>query len=224
VPLLSHTLYYTTPHKLLFEAWRSGRVGQNQLVELLDRFAEGLKRMTEGQMMDLTLKADQRPPVETALQIANLKTGSRLGMMAECAGIWLGLPPQCCSGLAQYGIALGTALQLANDLADIALKPVSPDLLNGRPTLPLVFAAEHPKLREELRALRLSGDTGMQDRLRSMVLASGGIQRTALLLLEQAGHARSALVEALGGQTPESCLRGLDAVQMFGRQMFQTTH
>jgi hypothetical protein len=220
VPLLSHTFYYTLAHDLLIEASKKGYVNQAQLISLLTLFAHGLKTMSEGQCLDLTVKADDQPSLETVEHIVNLKTGARISMIAVSTGIWLQFPENSLEALARYGYHFGAALQFANDLDDIMLQPNSPDILNGTPTMPLVLASQIPAVREMIRYIRTTKDMAKLQQLKQLIIQTGAIQQTIFQIRKQMTGAEESLKQALGSDLPEICKQEFAYLQLFCRQMF----
>jgi geranylgeranyl pyrophosphate synthase len=100
--------------------------------------------------------------------------------------------------LYRFGLNIGTAFQMADDLLDLAGeeekigKPVGNDIRNGRLTLPLIHTLRvlNGTGREELISLLGQGDLRPDDflKVRRLVHEAGGIdyaQRAALNLVTQ---------------------------------------
>ncbi|MFI7545357.1 polyprenyl synthetase family protein [Actinoplanes sp. NPDC049599] len=87
------------------------------------------------------LAADhQLPSADLALGIAELRTGTLFGAAARLGAIVTGTPED---GLAECGLAFGTAVQLLDDVLDLP-----DDFAAGRATLPVVHTlAARPDLR-----------------------------------------------------------------------------
>ena len=123
--------------------------------------------------------------VEDYLERCSLKTGK----LFEAACVLGGGPPE----LGEFGLALGIAFQIADDILDCAGefdstgKAPGVDLRDGTPTLPLILAA-----REDPRVwAALAGDY-VDDAL-ERVAQTSAIERSRALALEWSQRARAAL-------------------------------
>ncbi len=96
-------------------------------------------------------------------------------------------------GLGEFGLALGIAFQIADDILDCTGTPGATgkapgvDLRDGTPTLPLILAA-----REDTAVARALGGGDVPDAL-DRVVASGAIEESRELALDYARRARAAL-------------------------------
>jgi octaprenyl-diphosphate synthase len=135
----------------------------------------------------LQRRQQRRPdtPVEDYLERVALKTGK----LFEAACL-LGSRDE---RLARYGLALGIAFQIADDVLDCAGdasetgKVLGTDLREGTPTLPLLLAAQQD---EVVRAAIAGGPlTGVLVR----VAASGALARSLEAARGYAGRARASL-------------------------------
>jgi octaprenyl-diphosphate synthase len=112
--------------------------------------------------------------------------------------------------LRRYGMELGYAFQIADDLLDYVSdaetlgKNIGDDLAEGKPTLPLIYAMQAAD-EEQLKSLRHAIEHGGLDSLDRIVAAirdSGALERTHEQAVVHATAAREALVEL-----PESSFR-----------------
>jgi geranylgeranyl pyrophosphate synthase len=122
--------------------------------------------------------------VEEYLARCSLKTGK----LFEAAVVLGGGP-----GLSEFGLALGVAFQIADDILDCTGaedstgKAPGVDLRDGTPTLPLILAA-----REDPFVARALAGEQVPDAL-ERVAATGAIEASRDLALEYASRAREAL-------------------------------
>ncbi|MBN1849346.1 MAG: polyprenyl synthetase family protein [Deltaproteobacteria bacterium] len=114
-------------------------------------------KMSEGQALELvhTRKWDIKEDVYMDIIIS--KTASLMSAACLCAGIIGGINDQGLKDLSRFGLNLGIAFQLIDDLLDYIStektigKPVGKDLREGKITLPLIYAfpdLEHEKQNE----------------------------------------------------------------------------
>jgi octaprenyl-diphosphate synthase len=101
-------------------------------------------RMIEGELYQLAKKGDLKLTEEEHLDIVRRKTAYLFGGCARIGGILGSATAEQERALEQYGISLGMAFQLIDDLLDFsgnqsALgKPVGGDLREGKVTLPII--------------------------------------------------------------------------------------
>jgi len=111
----------------------------------LDMLNEMGIRMTEGQVLELINTHNWHINKDVYMEIITSKTG--LLMSAACAGgaIVAEVEKETVDNLRQFGLNLGIAFQLVDDLLDYTSsedelgKPVGKDLKEGRITLPLIY-------------------------------------------------------------------------------------
>jgi len=128
-------------------------------LEVLDVLTEATRKMTEGELIQLALVSNMRLTEEQHLEIVRRKTGFLFSASCRIGGILCGASEAEKTGLADYGLNLGVAFQLTDDLLDFTSdtqklgKPVLSDLREGKLTLPLIRLLErHPELTPVVRA------------------------------------------------------------------------
>ena len=110
--------------------------------------AAAVCRCHEGQALDLGARVGDLHPNEllpVARAISERKTGGLMGLAAELGALAAGADAALVDAARAFGVALGVALQMQNDLAELAgaagpLKHPE-DLVNGRVTWPWAWAA-----------------------------------------------------------------------------------
>lgn len=146
--------------------------------------AEASLALARGEALQRRQRHDPETPVEAYLERCALKTG-RL-FEAACA---LGSG----GALAAYGLQLGIAFQIADDVLDCAGdtietgKVAGTDLRDGTPTLPLLLAARE----DEVVRAALAGGPVAGALLR--VAATGALERSREVALDYARRARESL-------------------------------
>jgi len=155
-------------------------VGKFQVMEIL---AATTNRIAEGEVMQLM---NVHEPFEAAAQLG--------AVVAE-------VDRSTEDALAAYGMHLGTAFQIADDVldytsdADVLGKNVGDDLAEGKPTLPLILAMQRSSQAEkEMLAdiIREGGRDNIDDVLR-VITSTGAIEASMQRAREESGAARSAL-------------------------------
>jgi geranylgeranyl pyrophosphate synthase len=144
--------------------------------------ADAALSLARGEALQRRQTHDPETTVESYLERCALKTGK----LFEAACVLGG-------GLGDFGLALGIAFQIADDILDCAGqsqetgKIAGTDLREGTPTLPLLLAArEDPIVRTALAGGAIEGAL-------VRVAASGAIARSREVALEYASEARSHL-------------------------------
>jgi octaprenyl-diphosphate synthase len=111
---------------------------------ILDVLTEATRKMTEGELIQLTLIGDIRISEEQHLDIVRRKTAYLFSASCHIGGILRGASEAEKLALSDYGLNLGIAFQLIDDLLDFTSdieklgKPVLSDLREGKVTLPLI--------------------------------------------------------------------------------------
>lgn len=182
---------------LIAQSWRSiARSGPDDVEDLADALAD----MCSGQELETRLAFDTSARPLDVVRVAQLKTGALFRAACRIGGRRAGLPETQISVLGAFGSDFGIALQLVDDLLDVTSepavlgKPCGADLLAGTMTMPTIFAlADEAGAPQLLELLRAGLDTAAADQARTLVLASGGAERTAELARSFARRAARAM-------------------------------
>jgi geranylgeranyl pyrophosphate synthase len=148
----------------------------------VDALADAALCLARGEALQRRQTHDPETTVESYLERCALKTGK----LFEAACVLGG-------GLGEFGLALGIAFQIADDILDCAGQTVETgkiagtDLREGTPTLPLLLAARE----DEVVRNALAG--GPLDGALLRVAASPAIERSRAVALDYARRARSHL-------------------------------
>ena len=159
--------------------------GDDQAVRTL---ADAALCLARGEAMQKLQTHDPDTAIDDYLERCILKTGK----LIEAACL-LGSGGD--ESLGEYGIALGLAFQIADDILDCAGqtqetgKIPGTDLREGTPTMPLLFAARE----DEVVRSALAG--GALDGVLLRVAATGAIEQSRAWALDYAARARSYLGE-----------------------------
>ncbi|MBE9571311.1 MAG: polyprenyl synthetase family protein, partial [Proteobacteria bacterium] len=119
-------------------------VGSNNLL-FLKRLTETAKQMAEGQIMELVHTDDWETSREEYMEIITAKTAVLMSAACVCGAIITGAEKKAEQSLGQFGLNMGIAFQLMDDLLDYTSsedvfgKPVGKDLKEGKITLPLIY-------------------------------------------------------------------------------------
>jgi len=164
--------------------------------------ADTTNRIAEGEVLQLLNV--HNPDVDEAayLRVIERKTAVLFSAATQLGALLAGVPEAQERAFADYGMNLGFAFQIADDVLDYVSdagtlgKNIGDDLAEGKATLPLIYAIERAPA-EQAASLRRAIETGGLDSLDNIVAAirdTGSIERARA---RAAGYAEAAKV-ALG--------------------------
>lgn len=140
-------------------------VGSMRVMEVL---ADATNTIAEGEVLQLLNCRDPDVEEENYLQVIRFKTAKLFEAAARLGAILGKATPAEEEALAAYGMHLGTAFQLVDDLLDYSGndqdtgKNLGDDLAEGKPTLPLIFAMRSG-IPEQVSTVRHAIETGGED-------------------------------------------------------------
>ncbi len=134
-------------------------------LEILDILTGLTGKMTEGELIQLTTLGRADISETEYYDILKRKTAYLFSACCEIGAILGKANPEEQKALRDYGLNLGTAFQLADDLLDFTAekevlgKAAGADLLEGKLTLPLILLMEKkPEIRRNLEQIMRDGD------------------------------------------------------------------
>ncbi|CAN5288876.1 polyprenyl synthetase family protein [soil metagenome] len=134
-------------------------------LEILDILTRLTRKMTEGELIQLTTLGKSDISEEEYFDILERKTAFLFSACCEIGAILGGASKEQQNALRDYGMNLGTAFQLADDVLDFTAdeeilgKASGADLLEGKLTLPLILLVkEDNSIRKELEKVMNDGD------------------------------------------------------------------
>jgi octaprenyl-diphosphate synthase len=120
-------------------------VGSMRVMEILARTTNTI---AEGEVMQLLYVHDPDTTEQRYLEVIRNKTAKLFEAAAQLGGVLAGVDQVQEQALADYGLHLGQAFQLIDDVLDYSAssedmgKNVGDDLAEGKPTLPLILAMQ----------------------------------------------------------------------------------
>jgi octaprenyl-diphosphate synthase len=169
---------------------------------ILDILTRVTRKMTEGELLQLTLLGQADVSEAQYLDVLQRKTAFLFSACCEIGSILGGASAKQQESLREYGLYLGTAFQLIDDLLDFissedALgKAAGVDLLGGKVTLPLIYLVESDSASLEMvRTVLRDGSykTVSRESLLQAVGRVGALERARTRADEYAQNARRAL-------------------------------
>ena len=177
------------------------------MVELNDMrimriLADTTNTIAEGEVLQLLNIGNADVDEAAYLAVIERKTAVLFAAATELGGLLGGLPDTQVMALRRYGMELGYAFQIADDLldyvsdADTLGKNIGDDLAEGKPTLPLIYALEKADAAQanSLRRAIEQGGAQSLDRILAAIRDSGALERVRDRAHRHAQAARDALV------------------------------
>ncbi|MDA1372675.1 MAG: polyprenyl synthetase family protein [Proteobacteria bacterium] len=189
------------------------KIGDMRIMEII---ADTTNKIAEGEVLQLISKNNPQSSEQNYLQVIKNKTAILFQAAAQCGAILGGAVAPIENALKRFGMHLGTAFQLIDDVLDYdgdteALgKNIGDDLAEGKPTLPLIYAMEKGNTKQQaiikqgLQNNALSTDI-LQDVLQ-IVRDSGALDYTRQLAQQEAAAAIKCL-EALDDSVYRAALQ-----------------
>jgi octaprenyl-diphosphate synthase len=169
---------------------------------ILDILTSVTRKMTEGEILQLTLLGDAEVSEAQYFDVLKRKTAYLFSASCEIGAILGGASEKEQIALRDYGLYLGTAFQLIDDVLDFTSseealgKASGADLLGGKVTLPLIYLRDkEPSAREMVQAVLREGkySSVKQDDLLEAIVRSGALEQARNRANKYAVDARSAL-------------------------------
>ena len=163
--------------------------------------ADTTNAIAEGEVLQLLHINNPDTDEAAYLQVVERKTAVLFSAATRLGAVLGGLPREQEEALALYGLHLGFAFQIADDVLDYVSdsdtlgKNIGDDLAEGKPTLPLIYAIQHSKP-EQAASMRRAIESGGLDSLENIVAAihdSGALELSRAKALDYAESAKNAL-------------------------------
>src|SRR5215510_3451239 len=169
---------------------------------ILDILTSVTRKMTEGELLQLTLLGRTDITEEQYFDVIARKTAYLFSACCEIGALLGGADEAAQNTLRDYGMNLGIAFQLVDDLLDFTSneemlgKPAGADLLEGKVSLPLIFLLQrHSDIRAALQ--QVINDGGYQNvsrqELLSALIETGALATAQQRAVEYAEAARASI-------------------------------
>ena len=176
--------------------------------------AEATNTIAEGEVLQLMNCHDPDVDERRYLDVIRRKTAKLFEAAARLGAVLAGAPDAVEAGLCEYGMHLGTAFQLIDDVLDYSGdaaaigKSLGDDLAEGKPTLPLirVMAAGAPADAALVRQAIREGGRDDFARVLAAVRAAGALDYARAVAAQEAESARRALAPLPPSAHKESLL------------------
>ncbi len=183
---------YTRAFQMMVE------LGSMRIMEIM---AETTNQIAEGEVMQLMNCHSPNTTEEQYLDTIHRKTAKLFQASGQLSAVISNQSSPVEKALARYGLHLGTAFQLIDDVLDYSSsaaesgKNIGDDLDEGKPTLPIINAmqrgteAQRDRLRE---AIKIGGRQYIED-VQAIIESTGSLAYTARRASDEAKLAQKAL-------------------------------
>ncbi len=179
-----------------------------QDMRVMEILSDATNVIAEGEVLQLMNCNDPDISVEAYLQVIRYKTAKLFEAAAQLGAVISGATPEVEAALAEYGMRLGTAFQLIDDVLDYSGdsshtgKNVGDDLAEGKPTLPLLYAMAHGTA-EQAQLIRTAIENGNADHFQAIleiVHATGALDHTRRQAEAETERAKAAIAVLADGE------------------------
>ncbi len=178
--------------------------------------ADTTNAIAEGEVLQLLHVRNPDTDEPAYLKVIERKTAVLFAAATQLGALLAGADEATQRRLHDYGLALGYAFQIADDVLDYSAdetalgKHLGDDLAEGKATLPLIHAIAHcdAATRERLRAIVEAGEVEAMPDVLAAIEATGGIAYSRRRAEDYADAAERAL-DGLDDNDAVAALRGL---------------
>ncbi len=178
--------------------------------------ADTTNAIAEGEVLQLLHIRNPDTDEPAYLKVIERKTAVLFAAATRLGAFLAGADDIVQQRLHDYGMALGYAFQIADDVLDYSAdeatlgKHLGDDLAEGKATLPLIHAIQHsgPGVRDRLRAIVENGDVDAMPEVLAAINATGGLEYSRRRAETYAAEAEAAL-DGLDENEATGALRGL---------------
>ena len=193
-----------------------GADGDAELIRIL---SQAMISMTEGEIGQIEAKSDTGGSIDGYISIIRAKTAEFMAACCRMGAVIGGGSSPMREALAEYGLNLGTAFQITDDLLDLVGdpsetgKPIGGDIYQGKVTLPVILALEKSADRKAMEDIFRKSEAKPSDVdfIRQKVLETGATEGT----LRIAGEYIGKTVESLECLPPSEARSSLVALARY---------
>jgi octaprenyl-diphosphate synthase len=187
-----------------------------QRMEVMQLLADTTNRIAEGEVLQLLHIRNPDTDEAAYLRVIERKTAVLFAAATRLGGLLADAPPAQCDALEAFGLDLGYAFQIADDVldyaadADVLGKNLGDDLAEGKATLPLIHAIAHSDATTSarLREIVSNGDVDALAEVLTAIQATGGLEYSRGRAAAYAARADAALASVPANAYTDA-LRGL---------------
>jgi octaprenyl-diphosphate synthase len=173
-------------------------VGEMRVMQTL---ADATNVIAEGEVLQLLNCHDANVDAENYMRVIHCKTAKLFEAAMRLGAILADAGTEEEHAVANYGMHLGTAFQLVDDVLDYSAdelqtgKHLGDDLAEGKPTLPLIYAMQHGSSEQAavVRSAIEQGDVGRFVEVLQIIRATGALDFTRQQAMREAESACAAI-------------------------------
>lgn len=175
-------------------------VGVNNM-RVMQVLADATNTIAEGEVLQLLNCHNADVEIDDYLRVIRYKTAKLFEAATRLGAILAGADEKTEASMAAFGMHLGTAFQLIDDVLDYSSdeaetgKHLGDDLAEGKPTLPLIHAMKHGTA-EQSALVRGAIETGGREDFPAIletIRATGALEETRRFAKAEAERAKAAL-------------------------------
>ncbi|HIJ00550.1 MAG: octaprenyl-diphosphate synthase [Candidatus Methanomethylophilaceae archaeon] len=202
---------------LFVQGFRLGGVMEEPVINFI---ADACNSMAESEFVQLDYEGKPETSVDTYLEIIEGKTARPIEAGARVGAFMAEAEPEVIEALGGFGLNVGLAFQIADDILDVEGEKVSTgkepgiDILEGKPTLPLILAMEDPEKGLGIRrifAQKEKSEADVEEALR-LIRSTDAIEKSKAYALEFVNKAKEYLDKIPPSVYRESLFRLADYV------------
>lgn len=170
-------------------------------MQIMAILSKATNTIAEGEVLQLLNCHDPDTTEERYLEVIHSKTAKLFEAASELAAIICDRPSEEQQAMAKYGMHLGCAFQLIDDVLDYTSsaedmgKNLGDDLAEGKPTLPLIYAMRNgtPEQAKMVKEAIENGDIDKIEQIHEAIHSCGAIEYTSDCAKNEAKLAIAAL-------------------------------
>jgi octaprenyl-diphosphate synthase len=170
-------------------------------MRVMQILAQTTNTIARGEVLQLLNRHDADTTEERYIEVIHSKTAKLFEAASRLAAVVSNATPDIEAHMAHYGLHLGTAFQLVDDMLDYSRnnpelgKNVGDDLAEGSPTLPVIHALRYGSADQQalLRNVIEQGDPDQLNAVIDAIESTGSIAYTARQAEIEAARAQEAL-------------------------------
>ena len=183
-------------------------------MRVMRTLADATNTIAEGEVLQLLNCHDADVDVANYMRVIHCKTAKLFEAAMRLGAILGGASAEDEDAVARYGMHLGTAFQLVDDVLDYSAdelqtgKHLGDDLAEGKPTLPLIYAMQHglPEQAAVVRSAIEQGDVKKFAEVLQIVHATDALDFTRQQALREVESARDAIARLTDSKYKQSLL------------------
>ncbi len=182
-------------------------------MRVMQTLADATNTIAEGEVLQLLNCHDADVDIANYMRVIHCKTAKLFEAAMRLGAILGGASAADEDAAARYGMHLGTAFQLIDDVLDYSAdeqqtgKHLGDDLAEGKPTLPLIYAMQHGSAGQAavVRGAIEQGDVGRFAEVLQIIHSTGALEFTRQQAMREAESACAAIT-AMAGSKYKQCL------------------